>query len=178
MLHPAPGRSMSHITTISSQYNILLKIGVIVPPMMPQGHGRVGMSSGYGMKMIHHAFISELCAKHLIIPLHGYIVHFKYGILLHISLTERWFMPIGPFKGTMQLSSRFPSSHDAWLIYRLLKKYLRFIYSISDHRRLVFVNDKLMKDVDIFDRTRRDPYTCIISYHSMNANTNKKDTIS
>jgi len=109
-----------------------------VPHMLPKGHGRVGVGSMYGMDMMHHTLIYELYIKNPLLPLHGYIeeMYHKYGLLLHISsLTERWFMTIGPFIGTMRLTSRYPSGRDTWITYRLLKKYLRFICSISDHQR-------------------------------------------
>ena len=155
------------------------KIGVIVPPMLPQGHGRVGVGSMYGMDMMHHAFIYELYVENPLLRLHGYTeeMYCKYGLLLHISLLQRWFMTIGPFKGTMRLTLRYPSGRDTWITYRLLKKYLRFICSISDHRRLVFADEKPMKEIDIFDRVRRDPYTCIVPYISMNANTKNRYNI-
>jgi len=39
------------------------------------------------------------------------------------------------------------------------------------------VDEKLMKEVDIFDCVRRDPYTGIVPYISMNANTKNRYNI-
>ena len=90
------------------------KIGAIVPPMLPKGHGRVGVGSMYGTDMMHHVLIYELYVKNPLLPLHGYIedMYRKYGLLLHISLIEHWFMKIGPFKRTMRLTTRYPSGRD------------------------------------------------------------------
>ena len=99
------------------------RIGVIVPPIRPQGHRRTGVGSLYGLKMVHHIYIYELYVKNAVLPLHGYIEEFhnKFGISLHYSLIERWFMNIGSFKGVMQLTSRFPSGRETWVTYRLLE---------------------------------------------------------
>ena len=155
------------------------KIGIIVPPIRQQGHGRTGVGSLYGLKMVHHAYIYELYVKNAVLPLHGYIeeIHNKFGILLHYSLIERWFMTIGPFKGVMRLTSRFPSGRETWVTYRLLKKYLQFIVSVTDHRRLVFADEKPMKEIDIFDRVRRDPFTGIVPYYLMDANSKNRYNI-
>ena len=65
-------------------------------------------------------------------------------------------MIIGPFKGTMRVTSTFPDSRNLWQTYCLLQNYLEFIFSIADHKRLVFADEKPMKEKDLYMKVRRD----------------------
>jgi len=155
------------------------EIGVIVPPTLPQGHGRSGVGSMIGLKMRHHAYIYDLYVKNPSCPLHGYVeeIYRRFNILVTNDIIQRWFYTIGPFKGTMRLTSRFPDGRESWFTYRLLKHYLRFIVSVLDHRRLVFADEKPMKEKDIFDRVRRDPFSGIVPYYLMDANSKNRFNI-
>ena len=65
-------------------------------------------------------------------------------------------MTIGPFKGIMRVTSTFPNSRDSWQTYRFLEKYLDFIISKNDYQRLVFADEKLMKEIMIYGTVIRD----------------------
>lgn len=86
-------------------------------------------------------------------------------------------MSIGPFKGTLRITSRFPSGKDSYPTYCLLCQYLRFIVSIDDHTRLVFADEKPMEEINIFRHARRNVETGGIPNHQMNANSKNRYNI-
>ena len=163
----------------ASKAMIYYDIGVIVPPLMPQGHLRRGVGSLTGMDMRHHVFIYQLYLYNPAMPIHGYIeeLYRKFGLMVTSGVIQRWFMSIGPFKGTMRLTSKFPSGRDSWATYRLLKQYLRLIVEVDDHRRLVFADEKPMKEIDIYGAVRRDIFTGDVPKHQMEANSKNRFNI-
>jgi hypothetical protein len=86
---------------------------------------------------------------------------------------SRWFKTIGPFKGTLRLTSKFPPAKDSWESAELVHQYLFFISAV-DHRRLVFADEKPFKGKDLYDRVRRDPLTGIVPNLTCNANSRNR----
>ena len=132
--------------------------GIVAPLLEKQGHGLSGIGVLSGMDMRHHSFIYERYLRNPSLPLVGYLEELEraFGLIVAKSTIQRWFMTIGPFKGTMRVTSTFPNSRDSWQTYRLLQRYLDFILSISDHTRLVFADEKPMKEKMIYGKVRRD----------------------
>ena len=86
-------------------------------------------------------------------------------------------MTIGPFKGTMRLTSKFPSGRDSWTTYKLIKQYLGFIVEVEDHRRVVFTDEKPMKEIGIYRLVRRDVFSGDVPNHEMEANAKNRYNI-
>lgn len=69
--------------------------------------------------------------------------------------------------------SKFPPGKNSKLSLQLVKEYISFIMSVKDHtrsRRLVFADEKPMKEIDIFHRVQRDPFTGEVAPITCNAN--------
>lgn len=69
--------------------------------------------------------------------------------------------------------SKFPPGKNSKLSLQLVKEYISFIMSVKDHtrsRRLVFADEKPMKEIDIFHRVQRDPFTGEVAPFTCNAN--------
>ena len=132
--------------SVSSAHKAMIyyDIGVVIPPISQRGHCMRGVGSLCGFQMKHHIFVYKFYLNYPTLPVHGYIEELfsKFRLIVSQSVIQRWFMSIGPFKGTMRLTSKFPSSQDSWAAYKLLKQYLGFIVEVEDHRRLVFADKK------------------------------------
>ena len=132
--------------------------GLVCATPPHRGHGFVGVGSISGMSMKHHAYMYDLYVANPSRSLDVYVdkLHKAFGVAITCSTMQRWFMTIGPFKGTMRVTSTFPDSRDSWQSCSLLQNYLDFILSIRDHKRLVFADEKPMKEKDIYLKVRRD----------------------
>ena len=73
----------------------------------------------------------------------------------------------------MRVTSRYPSGRDSWSSFSLLKMFLRFILSINDHSRLVFADEKPMKEIDIYRSVRRDVLTGEVPVHELDSANSK-----
>ena len=133
--------------------------GIIIPPRNCAGHGLRGVGSLLRWEMTHHAFIYELYCNNSSLPVDGYVEEFFERFEMRISKTtvERWFLTIGPFKGTMRVTSRYPSARNSWTTINILREYLNFIVQIQDYSRLVFADEKPMKEIDVYRSVRRNP---------------------
>ena len=133
-----------------------------------------------GWEMKHHVFLYDLYRDNPSMPVDGYVEEFLhwYGICLSKSTVERWFQTIGPFKGTMRVTSRYPSGRDSWTTLQILHHYLDFILSIEDHSRLVFGDEKPMKEVDVYRLVRRDPVTSFTPNHTLDSVCSKTGIVS
>ena len=154
-------------------------IGIVVPPYVRQGNGRHGVGSIAGMSMHHHQFVYQLYTENPSLPLDGYVQQLfdKFGLVVGTTTIQRWFMQIGPFKGTMRVTSRFPSGRNSWATTEMLRLYLDFIVRIHDHKKLVFADEKPMKEIDIYGCVRRDPLLGGTPYHEMEANVKNRYSI-
>ena len=105
-------------------------------------------------------------------PLNGYAQELQETFRLVISkqLISRWFSTIGPFKGTMRVTSSFTWGRNKWSTYRFLCHYLDFMESIEYHTRLVFADEIPMKQISIYQCVKRDVWTGTTTHHTMNAN--------
>jgi len=149
----------------------------MVPFESKRGHGRHGIGSMYGLKMKHHQYIYQLYLENPSRPRLGYIkkIKRKFNIVLSESFITRWFHTIGPFKGTMRLTSVFPPNKDSSRVSVLRDDYGEFIAEIKDHRRLVFADENLFDGKDIFDAVRREPITGEVPHlRSKKANVRKR----
>ena len=141
--------------------------------LVQQGHGLVGPGSRCGLtSMEHHAYIYNLYVRNPRLPCDGYIYYVfrDFGILLSRSTVSRWFKTIGPFKGTMRSTSKFPPAKYSLRNNQLLEDYLGFMMAVQDHTRIVFADEKPMKEIDLSGRVRRDPFTGEIPHETLNAN--------
>ena len=77
----------------------------------------------------------------------------------------------------MRFTSSFPSGRESWSTTCILKKYCEFICSIDDHRRLVFADEKPMKEKDIFRLIRKNPMNGVTPNHRMKANSKNRYSI-
>ena len=139
-----------------------------------RGTKKKGVGSLKNLGMEHHAFIYELYLRNPSRPADGYICRLceRYGIHVSSSFILSWFHTVGPFKGTMRVTSTFPPDKDSPRVQALLDDYVDFVNSIEDHRRLVFADEKPMKEIDIYGKVRRDPMTGhVLQHRSQNANT-------
>ena len=75
------------------------------------------------------------------------------------SFVSRWFHHIGPYKGTMRKTSIFPHKKGSPEVMEYLDRYINFMINVRDHSRIVFSDEKPMKEIDIFGCVRRDPVT-------------------
>ena len=151
------------------------KSGIVVPYLKPRGHSLRGVGALLGWEMRHHEYLYTLYRDNPSMPVDGYVEEFYNwcGICLSKSTVERWFQTIGPFKGTMRVTSRYPSARDSWTTYHILENYLAFILSIDDHSRLVFADEKPMKEVDVYRLVRRDLVTGFTPNHSVDSANSK-----
>ena len=92
-------------------------------------------------------------------PLSGYCEEFflLFGIKVSDVFMKRWFDTIGPFKGSLRVTSSHNISRYSNENIKRLHDYLNLITNIKDHVRLVFSDEKPMKEVMIFPKVRRDP---------------------
>ena len=143
-----------------------------VPTECQRGHGQKGVGSIIGLSPFHHRYIYDLYKQNPARPVSGYIEEIKkeYGIILGKDIIQRWFRETGPYKGSMRATSRFPSGRYKPRTVEKLKEYLTFISMTRDHNRLVFADEKPMKETNIYRNVRRDPMTGLIPNHEMEAN--------
>ena len=108
---------------------------LVTPTEQQRGHGHRGPGSILRLTMVHHSFIFALYLDNPSMPLYGYVeeLEIRFSLVVSIMTIHNWFMSIGPFKGTLRITSSFPSGRDSYPTYCLLCQYLRFIVSIDDH---------------------------------------------
>ena len=132
----------------------------LIPPGGKKGHRKQGVGSLLGFKMHHHLYIYELYLRNPSRPLLSYCERLKgkYGVRTCETTIQEWFHTIGPFKGTMVLTSKYPPDKTSWETQQLLHQFLSFVAEV-DLERLVFMDEKPFKGVDIYTHVRKDPMT-------------------
>ena len=152
----------SHETTRKAIY--YYECGMI-PQAATHGHGRNGLGAIKDLSAIHHAFIYECYMKHPERAKLSYTRNFYEQFRIRISETfiSQWFKSIGPFKGNMRLTSKFPPAKDSWETSELLHQYLSFISNVK-RRNIVFADEKPFKGTDIYSLVRRDPFTGVVPH--------------
>ena len=130
----------------------LHKAGVTSVPVSKKGHGRKGTGSLYGLRMEHHLYIYQLYKSNPSMPLYGYCEELfnRFGIQVSDSFVKRWFDTIGPHKGSLRVTSHHNIGRYSMENIKRLEDYITFITSLADHRRLVFSDEKPMKEIMIF----------------------------
>jgi len=143
----------------------------MVPQAAKRGHGRNGLGAIKYLSAIHHAFIYQCYLKHPECSKLSYTRMFREEFNMTISETfiSLWFKRIGPFKGNMRLTSKFPPAKDSWETSELLHQYLSFISSFK-RKKIVFADEKPFKGIDIYSLVRRDPFTGVVPYIRCDAN--------
>ena len=139
----------------------LQKSGMHSMPVSKRGHGKRGIGTMKQLNIEHHTYIYELYKTNPSMPLSGYCEEFynRFGIQVSDVFIKRWFDTIGRLKGSLRVTSSHNISryNDANLV--RLQTYLSTISNIQDHARLVFSDEKPMKEVMIFPKVRRDPFS-------------------
>ena len=99
----------------ASKAILYAEIGML-PPSLKQGNGRVGVGSMCGFTMEHHLYIYHLYQRNPSRQLLGYVkkIKKKFEITISEGFMSRWLKTIGPFKGTLRLTSKFPPAKDSW----------------------------------------------------------------
>ena len=69
----------------------------------------------------------------------------------------------------MRVTSHFHSGRDSWTTVMLLRQYTNFILSLENHTRLVFADEKPMKEADVYRCVRRDPLNGQTPYHTVDS---------
>ena len=83
----------------------------------------------------------------------------EYNIRISEQTLMRWFKEIGPFKGSLRKTSTRPTGRETYRVCLLLQRYIDFVAKVNDKRRLVFADEKPMKEIMIFSRVRNDILT-------------------
>lgn len=138
---------------------VLCKRGMSKMPRRKRGHNKVGIGTLVGLKIQHHAFLYSLYKSNPAMPLYGYCKEMErhFNMVVSEMFIQRWFYTVGPYKGTLRKTSAFPKAkHSVENILRLIT-YLEFITEVADHSRLVFADEKPMKECMIFPHVRGDP---------------------
>ena len=150
------------ISTSSAQKIIKLQqIGMNSVPVSKKGHGRSGTGSLLGLTIEHHLYIYELYKMNPSMPLYGYSEELwkEFGIQVSDAFIKKWFDTVGPKKGSLRVTSHHNIGRYSMTNLQKLQEYLTFIASLDDHTKLVFSDEKPMKEINIFPRVRRDPFT-------------------
>lgn len=139
----------------------LHKVGLTEMPQCKRGHGKGGIGSKKGLSLEHHQFMYDLYLDNPSMPLYGYHEEFKakYNITLTNTFVKCWFDVIGPFKGSLRVTSSHPTGRYSDTTLMLLQDYLNFVTSINCHTKFVFSDEKPMKEIMIFPHVRKDPIT-------------------
>ena len=116
-----------------------VKDGVLIPPVKPKGHGKVGVGGLKGLDLMHSEYLYYLWQQNPSLPLYGYCEEFylKFGITVSEQLILRWFKTAGKYKGSLRKADSRPDKVDTYRNCYLLKQYLQRIDGI-DPKRMVF----------------------------------------
>ena len=116
-------------------------------------------------------YLYELYRENPSRPLRGYTqeLFVRYGLIVGYDTAERWFNRVGPFRGSLRVTNAFPPDRDSLRAVHQLGLYLDFIKDVNPVR-LVFADEKPMKEKDVYRRVRRDPVSGCTPRHKMNAN--------
>ena len=77
----------------------------------------------------------------------------------------------------MRLTSLFPPAKNSFRNLQLTRRYLSFVKSIYNHERFVFADEKPMKEINIFSKVRRNPFSGGVPDHTCNANSKNRYNI-
>ena len=139
----------------------------------------VVIGSRLGFEQTHHLFLYHLYLENPGRPRESYIVEFDdyFGIRLSPHFITKWFHGVGEFKGTMRKASKFPNAKNSPRVQRELRLWLQFRDEVDNHKRIVFADEKPLKEIDIYGTVRRDLVDGHVPYHKMNANSRNRYNI-
>ena len=143
---------------------------------LPRGTKRKGIGSLIGFKPEHHAYIYELYSRKPSRPRDVYVskLQEKFNISVSQQFISDWFKTIGPFKGNLRETSLFPPDKESPRVQKLRDEYMDFIKCVQNHRKIVFADEKPMKEQDLFSLVRRDPITGIVPTNKGKANSKNR----
>ena len=139
----------------------MFRRGMSRMPCKKRGHNKVGIGSLVNLKIHHHAFLYSLYKSNPGMPLYGYCEELSNHFNINVSemFVKRWFDTVGPFKGTLRKTSNLLHHKNSVENILRLCDYLQAVTSIGDPSRLVFADEKPMKECMIFPHVRGDPFT-------------------
>lgn len=135
-----------------------------------------GIGSLKQFKKVHHDFIYDAYRENPSQPAEMYqdLFEKKFGFSVSQSFISRWFQDIGPYKGSLRETSLFPSKKNSPTVRKQVKRFLRDMERLKDHTRLVFADEKPMKERELMRRyVRRDPITGLVPQVPCDAANNK-----
>ena len=158
---------------------IMCQRGMTTMPCKKRGHNKVGIGTLINLKVHHHAFLYSLYKSNPAMPLYGYCQELANHFNINVSemFIKRWFDTVGPYKGTLRKTSNFPKNKDSVQNILRLIDYLQIIIGIADASRLVFADEKPMKECMIFPHVRGDPMTGDRPYNSSKKNSKNRYNI-
>jgi head-tail adaptor len=77
----------------------------------------------------------------------------------------------------MRKASKFPNAKNSPRVQRELRLWLQFRDEVDNHKRIVFADEKPLKEIDIYGTVRRDLVDGHVPYHKMNANSRNRNNI-
>ena len=107
-----------------------------------RGHGWKGVGTVLWFGHEHHEFLYDLYLSHPSLPSEAYICEFnkKFSMVLSYTFMTRWFHKVGPCKGSLRMTSKFPHAKNSRRVLDMLTDYLDFIVKIYNQTRLVFAD--------------------------------------
>ena len=156
---------------------LLYKSGKLYPQKQERKKEAIG--SRLGLEEVHHSFLYSLFLQDPRRPRESYIqeLQLSFGLFVSAAFITRWFYTIGNFKGTMRLTSLFPHAKQSDRVQYYRSQYEQFIRSVGDRRRLVFADEKPMKEIDIYGKVRRDPIDGTVAWIPCNPNAKNRYNI-
>ena len=138
---------------------VLCRRGMSTMPKKKRGHNKSGIGTLIDLKIHHHIFLYSLYKKNPSMPLYGYCAELLREFNINVSemFMKRWFHTVGPYKGTLRKTSAFPHQKDSVQNVLRLINYLELITALGDASKLVFADEKPMKECMIFPMVRGDP---------------------
>ena len=125
-----------------------------------------------GFSAEHYAYIYTLYFRNPARTRDVYVsrLHKRSKISVSPELISLWFKTIGSFKENLRETSLFPLDKDSVRVQKLHDEYMEFICCITNHKKIVFADEKPMKEQDLFTLVRKDPMTGIVPSNKGNAN--------
>lgn len=106
--------------------------------------------------MRHHVYIYNLYCDSPKVPQIVCVEELHSSFRISSEMTLHWWVKIfGPFKGSIQVTSSFPSGCNTLITFQMLICCFSFTSSVADHIIINFADKKPMKDKSIYGRVWR-----------------------
>ena len=122
-----------------------------------QGRPKCAVGASKGLTEEHDRFIFSCYLKNPCMTGSGYICELKkeFDIDVSESTISRWFHTTGNYKGTLRKASVFPNRKDHPDVVLQVQQFIELIRSVEDHVRIVFSDEKPLKEMEICPDPRR-----------------------